>query len=161
LTGEKGHNVSIVFVNGCFDLFAIHHLRFLERAAQYGDWLVVGLNSDRSVRELKGPGRPFYPEQDRQRILEALSMVGAVHIFDSEDELDRLVSRLRPDVMVKGEEYRDKPITGAQHAKRLVILQGTFSGGITEGIVKRIREGAIACQVPTLSAVRQPVAIDL
>jgi rfaE bifunctional protein nucleotidyltransferase chain/domain len=94
----------LVFTNGCFDLIHVGHVRYLSSAKQLGDILVVGLNSDASVRSLKGQGRPLNSETDRAEVLAALKPVDHVVIFN-EMRVDRLVSLLRPDIYVKGGDY--------------------------------------------------------
>ncbi len=94
----------IVFTNGCFDLLHVGHVRYLAAAKQLGDILVVGLNSDASVRLLKGPDRPINPESDRAEILAALTVVDHVVIFQ-EMRVTRLISSLQPDLYVKGGDY--------------------------------------------------------
>ncbi len=95
----------LVLTNGCFDLLHVGHVRYLQSARQMGRSLVVGLNSDRSVRQLKGNTRPFIPEQERAEVLSALAVVSAVVIFP-ETTADRLISSLRPDLYVKGGDYQ-------------------------------------------------------
>ena len=94
----------IVFTNGCFDLLHVGHVRYLTAAKQLGDILVVGLNSDASVRQLKGPDRPINSESDRAEVLAALAVVDHVVIFH-EMRVSRLVTILRPDIYVKGGDY--------------------------------------------------------
>jgi rfaE bifunctional protein nucleotidyltransferase chain/domain len=94
----------IVFTNGCFDLLHLGHVRYLTAAKRFGDVLVVGLNSDASVRQLKGPDRPINSESDRAEILAALTVVDHVVIFQ-EMRVSRLVTILRPDIYVKGGDY--------------------------------------------------------
>ena len=94
----------IVFTNGCFDLLHVGHVRYLTAAKQLGDILVVGLNSDASVRQLKGPDRPLNSEADRAEILAALTVVDHVVIF-AEMRVNRLITILRPDLYVKGGDY--------------------------------------------------------
>ncbi|RMF53658.1 MAG: D-glycero-beta-D-manno-heptose 1-phosphate adenylyltransferase [Bacteroidetes bacterium] len=102
----------IVFTNGCFDILHLGHLTYLEEAAKLGDVLVVGLNSDESVRRLKGPSRPVFPQEARARLLAALEFVEAVLIFEEETPL-RLIEKIRPDVLVKGGDYTPETIVGA------------------------------------------------
>jgi len=102
----------IVFTNGCFDILHLGHLTYLEEAAKLGDVLVVGLNSDESVRRLKGPSRPVFPQEARARMLAALEFVEAVLIFEEETPL-RLIEKIRPDVLVKGGDYTLETIVGA------------------------------------------------
>jgi rfaE bifunctional protein nucleotidyltransferase chain/domain len=94
----------IILANGCFDLLHVGHIRYLEGAAALGDYLVVGINSDDQVVKLKGPGRPFMPEQERAEIVAALRMVDAVTIF-REPTVEELLLALRPEVHAKGTDY--------------------------------------------------------
>lgn len=106
----------IVFTNGCFDLLHIGHITLLEEARREGGRLVVAINSDLSVRELKGPGRPVVAENARARILAALSAVDAVVIFDEPTPL-AVIEMLRPDVIVKGGDYHESTVVGAKEAR--------------------------------------------
>lgn len=106
----------VAFTNGCFDLLHSGHVAYLEKARKTADCLVVGLNSDRSVRGLKGDGRPVNGEQDRARVLSALDSVDFVVIFDDETPLD-LISTLLPDVLVKGADWEENEIVGAPEVK--------------------------------------------
>ena len=100
---------TIVFTNGCFDLLHVGHITLLEQARREGDRLVVAINSDASVRGLKGPRRPIVGERERARILAALAAVDAVVIFDEATPL-RVIDSLRPDVIVKGGDYNEDTI---------------------------------------------------
>jgi rfaE bifunctional protein nucleotidyltransferase chain/domain len=102
----------IVFTNGCFDLIHPGHVRYLRAAKRLGDVLVVALNSDRSVRRLKGAGRPLVPQRDRCEVVAALEMVDYVTVF-SEDTPYALIQALAPDVLVKGGDWRPEQIVGA------------------------------------------------
>jgi D-beta-D-heptose 7-phosphate kinase/D-beta-D-heptose 1-phosphate adenosyltransferase len=102
----------IVFTNGCFDLLHVGHISLLEQARLFGDRLVVGLNSDASVAQLKGPLRPIVREQDRAKLLAALSAVDVVVLFGESTPM-KLIQAIRPDVLVKGEDYRKKTVIGA------------------------------------------------
>ena len=102
----------IVFTNGCFDLLHAGHVDYLEQARRCGQRLIVGLNTDRSVRALKGPERPVVGEMDRARVLAALAAVDAVVLFDEDTPL-ALIRALRPDVLVKGADYRPEQVVGA------------------------------------------------
>jgi rfaE bifunctional protein nucleotidyltransferase chain/domain len=102
----------LVFTNGCFDLLHRGHVDLLERARAYGDRLVVGLNSDRSVRDLKGPSRPFWSEEDRAAMLRALRCVDEVIIFDDETPA-RLIEQVRPEILIKGGDWPVEKIVGA------------------------------------------------
>lgn len=99
----------IVLANGCFDLLHVGHVRYLQAARALGDVLVVALNSDASVRRLKGAGRPVVGEGERAEIVAALRPVDAVVVFD-EDTVDSLVTRLRPDVQAKGTDYTEESV---------------------------------------------------
>lgn len=115
-TGKK-----VSFTNGCFDIFHAGHLQCLKRAKGLSDVLVVGLNSDDSVRKLKGPSRPLTPQDQRSEVLASVSCVDYVVIF-KEDTPKELVRLLRPDFLVKGEEYKNLPIAGAEYAGEVVFI---------------------------------------
>ena len=106
----------IVFTNGCFDLLHVGHVSYLEQARQQGDRLIVGLNTDRSVRALKGAGRPVIGQEDRARILAALAAVDLVVLFDEGTPLS-LIRTLRPQVLVKGADYREEAVVGAKEVR--------------------------------------------
>lgn len=106
----------IVFTNGCFDLLHPGHIELLRQAKALGSRLVVGINSDRSVRAIKGPSRPYLPQEDRKVILEALESVDEVVIFD-ELTPERLIKELSPDVLVKGGDWKEDEIIGSDHVK--------------------------------------------
>jgi D-beta-D-heptose 7-phosphate kinase / D-beta-D-heptose 1-phosphate adenosyltransferase len=113
--------VRVVFANGCFDILTVGHLHLLETAKRLGTHLIVGINSDSSVRRRKGPTRPINTEIDRARLLEAIHVVDEVRVFD-EDTPERLLHELRPDVYVLGEEYRDR-CPGAEFAGRVHFVE--------------------------------------
>ena len=116
----------MVFTNGVFDILHVGHVDLLRKAKAFGDVLVVGLNSDASVRRLKGPSRPINSQRDRAEILLSLSMVDAVCVFGEDTPLE-LIRALQPDVLVKGAEYSVAKIVGADDVK---------SAG---GIVRRVK----------------------
>lgn len=99
----------IVFTNGCFDILHFGHIQYLEKARKLGNVLVVAVNSDDSVKRLKGPSRPIHSEQDRARVLAALESVDAVIVFDDDTPLD-LIHSLRPHICVKGSDWKGKGI---------------------------------------------------
>ncbi|HYB42240.1 MAG TPA: adenylyltransferase/cytidyltransferase family protein [Candidatus Methylomirabilis sp.] len=99
----------IVLANGCFDLLHVGHVRYLREARALGDVLLVALNSDASVRRLKGRGRPVMPEAERAELVGALAVVDAVLLFD-DDRADGLIERLRPDVHAKGTDYDERSV---------------------------------------------------
>ena len=110
LERQRSAGRRVVFTNGCFDLLHAGHIEMLSFARAQGDSLVVGLNSDRSVRLIKGDSRPIYPAAERALILAALEVVDYVVVFD-ETRAERIVRAVRPDVLVKGEDWRDKTST--------------------------------------------------
>jgi D-beta-D-heptose 7-phosphate kinase/D-beta-D-heptose 1-phosphate adenosyltransferase len=129
----------IVFTNGCFDLLHIGHITLLEDARREGDRLVVGINSDASVSELKGPSRPIVGERERGRILAALAAVDAVVVFDEPTPL-LLIEELRPDVIVKGGDYTEETVVGAKEVRswggRLKIIPTVEGFSTTKLIAK-------------------------
>jgi len=132
----------IVWTNGCFDIIHAGHVLYLERAAREGDVLVVGLNSDRSVRKLKGPDRPIVPEDERALILSAFSAIGFVTVFDEESPLGA-IQTLQPDVYVKGGDYTVDTINQDErrlvegYGGRIAIIPGV-EGRSTTNIVRRL-----------------------
>ncbi len=108
LARAQARGKRIVFTNGCFDLLHVGHLRSFEQARSHGDVLVVGVNRDRRVRELKGPARPIIPEAQRAEMVAGFGVVDYVVLF-SEDTPSALIRALRPDVICKGSEYRGQP----------------------------------------------------
>jgi D-beta-D-heptose 7-phosphate kinase/D-beta-D-heptose 1-phosphate adenosyltransferase len=132
----------VVFTNGCFDLLHVGHVRLLRRASAEGDYLVVGLNADASVRRLKGEGRPIHPEAARAELLAALECVDAVTIFDEDTPLE-LIEALRPDVLAKGGDYRPEEVVGREVVEgdggRLVLIP-LVEGHSTTGIARRLAE---------------------
>jgi len=131
----------IVFTNGCFDLFHAGHLRTLRRAADFGDVLVVGVNSDTSVSAIKGTGRPIVPQEERVEMISALAFVDYVVVFDEETPYN-LIKAIRPDVLVKGEDWRGKKVVGEE----IVMARGgriefvkLVSGLSTTEIINKIR----------------------
>ncbi|OGS11695.1 MAG: hypothetical protein A2234_08370 [Elusimicrobia bacterium RIFOXYA2_FULL_58_8] len=110
-----------VFTNGCFDVIHAGHIATLETARSAGDFLFLGLNSDASVRRLKGPSRPLNKAGDRARVLAAMAAVDAVVIFTADTPLE-LIKALRPDVLVKGADYRRETVVGAGFAGRVLLI---------------------------------------
>ena len=105
----RGRGRRVVLANGCFDLLHVGHVRYLSAARGLGDALVVGLNSDASVRRLKGPGRPVIPADERAELIGALASVDLVVVFD-DDSAEALIARLRPDVHAKGTDYTEESV---------------------------------------------------
>jgi rfaE bifunctional protein nucleotidyltransferase chain/domain len=146
---EKRNGRRIVFTNGCFDLLHPGHIGSLEQARALGDALVVGLNSDASVRELKGVGRPVLPERERAEILASLECVDAVIIFDELTPRE-VIARLLPDVLVKGGDWPGNQIVGREEVEAAggrVVSIPVVPGYSTTAILRKIREGAPSSRV--------------
>lgn len=129
----------IVFTNGCFDILHRGHVEYLAQAAGLGDILIIGLNSDDSVRRLKGENRPLQDEEGRAMILSALSFVNHVVLFD-EDTPYELIKEIKPDVLVKGADYKEDEIVGADIVKSgggEVITIDFIAGYSTSTIIKK------------------------
>jgi rfaE bifunctional protein nucleotidyltransferase chain/domain len=138
---EKRNGRRIVFTNGCFDLLHPGHIRSLEAARALGDVLIVGVNSDESVRALKGTNRPVIPEQERAEILASLECVDAVTIFP-ELTPQRIIAALLPDVLVKGGDWPDDQIVGREEVERaggIVARVEIVPGYSTTEILQKIR----------------------
>lgn len=137
----RGQGRRIVFTNGCFDILHAGHVMYLEAAREFGDVLVVGLNSDDSVRRLKGPERPINVADDRARVLAALRCVDHVVEFADDTPLD-IITTLLPDVLVKGGDYTRDTVVGAdvveEHGGRVEIVQ-LLKGRSTTSIITRAR----------------------
>ncbi|MCL6622108.1 MAG: D-glycero-beta-D-manno-heptose-7-phosphate kinase [Syntrophobacterales bacterium] len=139
----KAQGKRVVFTNGCFDLLHVGHVKFLEDARRLGDVLVVALDSDASVRQVKGEGRPVLDEGQRQRLLAALAAVDFVTLFDSAD-LPRILAELQPDVLAKGSNYPEEQVAGREVVEayggevRLVPIREDIS---ISGIIHQIRNG--------------------
>ena len=132
----------VVFTNGCFDLLHVGHVRYLQDARALGDFLVLGLNSDSSVKKLKGPERPVQTQDDRAEILAALACVDFVVIFDEETPL-KLIETVQPDILVKGGDWPVEKIVGYQFVssqgglvKSLPFHQGRSTSSIIDRIMK-------------------------
>jgi D-beta-D-heptose 7-phosphate kinase/D-beta-D-heptose 1-phosphate adenosyltransferase len=112
-----------VFVNGTFDLLHPGHISLLNSANAYGDILLVAIDSDDRVKQLKGSGRPINNQEARKTILENLKPVDSVKFFSSEEELVKIIKRFSPDVMIVGSDYKDKRVIGSEYAKKLVFFK--------------------------------------
>lgn len=133
----------VVFTNGVFDLVHPGHIRYLRDARALGDALVVAINSDRSVRANKGPGRPINTADERGEVLAALAFVDAVVVFDEETPYE-IIRRLRPDVLVKGADWADDNIVGrdiVEGGGGRVVRMELAPGFSTTGIIDKVREG--------------------
>jgi D-glycero-beta-D-manno-heptose 1-phosphate adenylyltransferase len=138
---EKRNGRRVVFTNGCFDLLHPGHIRSLEAARALGDILIVGINSDESVRSLKGPSRPVIPEQERAEILASLECVDSVLIFDDLTP-QKVIAGLLPDILVKGGDWPGDQIVGREEVEAAggkVVLVDVVPGYSTTEILKKIR----------------------
>jgi len=131
----------VVFTNGCFDILHVGHVRYLEKAKACGDILIVGVNSDDSVRRLKGPTRPINPQEDRALILASLASVDFVVLFN-EDTPYELIKRIVPDVLVKGGDYAGKEVVGSDIAKEVRLIE-FVEGKSTTQTIQKIHEGSL------------------
>lgn len=136
LEAARGNGQKIVFTNGCFDILHAGHVSILEFARSKGDVLVVGLNSDASVKRLKGPTRPVNTQADRALVLAALESVSYVCLFE-EDTPYNLIKLVRPDVLVKGGDYKPAEIVGREFAKKVVRF-ALLKGRSTTNIIKKV-----------------------
>ncbi len=144
----KAKGKRVVFTNGCFDLLHIGHVRYLEEAKALGDVLVVGVNSDTSVRKLKGPKRPILPEEERTEVLSGLGCVDYVTLFDEIDPL-KLITSLRPDVLVKGGDWTKEQIVGRDEVERsggevfvIPFVKRASTSNLIQTILKRYEKSA-------------------
>ena len=136
----------IVFTNGCFDILHVGHVRYLEEAKSLGDVLVVGINSDRSVRGLKGPRRPILSAEERGEILSGLGCIDYITVFDEPTPF-QLISVLQPDVLVKGGDWTPEQVVGRETVEgaggRVIILpfvEGSSTTSIIEVILEKYEE---------------------
>ena len=134
----RARGKKIIFTNGCFDILHIGHVRYLETAKSYGDILILGLNSDRSVTSIKGKGRPINIQLDRAYMLAALEAVDYVVVFDEDTPYD-LIKAVKPDVLVKGSDYEGKKVVGQDIADELKLVQ-FVDGKSTTKTIKNIQK---------------------
>ena len=140
---SKNKDIKIVATNGCFDILHIGHIRSLQKAKTLGDILVIGINSDSSVKKLKGKNRPINPENERAEILAALSCVDIVTIFN-EDTGEKFLEQLKPDIYVKGSEYELDKLPEAYLVKKLggkTIQIPMIPGASTTNIIEKLKLG--------------------
>ncbi len=137
----KEEGKKVVFTNGCFDILHQGHIRYLSEAKKCGDFLIIGLNSDRSIRNIKGKKRPLVPEGARAELLAALCFVDGVVIFDEEDPL-AIIKYLQPQVLVKGADWTEEDIIGAElmkeiggEVRRIPVVPGISTSDIIRRIV--------------------------
>ena len=136
----KKDRQKVVFTNGCFDILHRGHIECLKKAKSLGDFLIVGLNSDSSVKKIKGDKRPINPQEDRAEILASLEVVDYVCIFEEETP-QKVINALVPDVLVKGGDYKQKKIVGKEvvesHGGRVFTVK-EIRAKSTKNIIKRI-----------------------
>lgn len=109
--------MKIIFVNGCFDVLHPGHIQLFKYAKSLGDYLIVAIDSDKRVSEMKGPERPIFSQSDRYQTLEAIRYIDVVHIFDSKEDLENLLKSIAPDIMIVGSDWKGKEVVGEQYAK--------------------------------------------
>lgn len=132
----KAQGKKIVFTNGCFDILHAGHVSSIEFAKSKGDILVLGLNSDSSIRRLKGPSRPVNKQADRALVVAALGAVDAVCLFSQDTPLE-LIKIIKPDVLVKGADYKNKEVVGSQFAGKVVLFP-LLKGLSTTNLINKI-----------------------
>lgn len=143
LANLREQGKKIVFTNGCFDLLHAGHVRYLNKAKQYGDLLVVALNTDASVRRLKGDTRPLVPQRERAEVLGGLAAVDYITFFDEETPA-AIISELKPQILAKGADYKIKDIVGNDFMKknngrvvRIPLAKGQSTSNIIKDIVRK------------------------
>lgn len=139
----KKEGKKIVFTNGCFDILHVGHMRYLEEAKSFGDYLFVGVNSDESVRRLKGPTRPINNEQDRAELLAGLKSVDYTVIF-TEDTPVELIEELKPSIHIKGGDYKKEDLPETKVVESYggeVYIVSLVEGKSTTNVVKKIQKG--------------------
>jgi len=137
----KAKKKTVVFTNGCFDVLHVGHIEYLSKAKSLGDILIIGLNSDKSVRKLKGEKRPVVSQKNRAKVLSALSVVDFVVIFNDLTPID-LIKTIKPDVLVKGGDWKTKDIVGADFVKSRggkVKSLRYIKGFSTKNLIKKIQ----------------------
>jgi rfaE bifunctional protein nucleotidyltransferase chain/domain len=134
----KQQKKKIVFTNGCFDLLHIGHVSLFQKAKTLGDVLIVAINSDKSLAGLKGPKRPLVPQKDRTKLLAALSCIDYVVVFGEQTPYE-LLSKLKPDILVKGGDYKIEDIVGREFVKK-VYRYPLVAGKSTTNLIKLIVE---------------------
>lgn len=138
---EKCKNKRIIFTNGCFDILHPGHIRYLKEAKKFGDILIVALNSDKSVRRLKGKNRPVFSENDRVEILSSLEFVDYIIIFN-ELSPKKLILSLKPNIQVKGGDYKEEEVLEKETMEKIggrVIIVPYYKGYSTTEIINKLR----------------------
>jgi D-beta-D-heptose 7-phosphate kinase/D-beta-D-heptose 1-phosphate adenosyltransferase len=132
---------TVVFTNGCFDVMHRGHIEFLRFCKSQGDVLIVGLNSDNSVRTIKGPGRPINNQHDRSAVLAALETVDYITVFDEADPLN-LIKRIKPEILVKGQDWADKGVVGREFVESCggkIVLAPLVEGKSSSATIEKIK----------------------
>lgn len=140
-TAHRASGHRLAFTNGCFDILHVGHLHTLQEARRQGEILIVGLNSDKSVARLKGPGRPYNNQKDRARLLSGLFCVDYVTLFEEDTPLE-LIKRVRPDVLIKGGDYQANDILGKDFVKEYggeVLTTPFLAGRSTTDLLHQLR----------------------
>ena len=142
----KSQNQRVVFTNGCFDILHLGHVDYLEKARALGDKLIVGVNTDASVSQLKGPNRPLQDEMSRARIMASLLFIDAVVLFGEETPYE-LIKALVPDILVKGDDYSVQNIVGHDivlqnggEVKTIALVKGYSTSNVVDKIKRQIKE---------------------
>jgi len=141
LTWHRKGKKTIVFTNGCFDVIHRGHIEYLEFCKSQGDVVVVGVNSDSSVKIIKGPARPINNQNDRAIVLAALEMVDYITLFDEPDPLN-LIKKVKPDVLVKGEDWAEKGVVGREFVESLggkVVLAPLVEGKSSTETIEKMK----------------------
>ena len=127
----------VVFVNGCFDILHPGHIKLFETARSFGDHLIVAIDSDSKVKEMKGYTRPINSQEDRKIVLESIRYIDEVKIFYSKHELEQLVREIKPDIMMVGSDWKGKEVVGSDYAKEVRFFD-RIPGFSTTEIIERI-----------------------
>jgi len=142
LPGLKAQGKKVVFTNGCFDILHVGHVRYLKKAKSLGDILIIGLNTDRSVRIIKGKNRPIVPEKERAEVLSALEFVDYIVFFNEPDPL-HLIEALKPDILAKGADWSKDRIIGREIVENLggrVVRVPMVAGASSTGLIEKIKK---------------------
>jgi D-beta-D-heptose 7-phosphate kinase/D-beta-D-heptose 1-phosphate adenosyltransferase len=145
---HRRQNQTVVFTNGCFDVMHRGHIEFLRFCKSQGDVLIVGLNSDNSVKTIKGPDRPINNQHDRSAVLAALETVDYITVFDEADPLN-LIKRIKPDILVKGQDWADKGVVGREFVESYggkVVLAPLVEGKSSSATIEKIKSLGKDCK---------------
>ena len=130
--------MSKVFINGCFDILHVAHLKMFERAFMLGENVMVGIDSDKRITKMKGSDRPINNQEDRKRMLQAIKWISKVEIFSSGEELEEMIKTFNPDFMIVGSDWATKKVIGSEFAKKLIFFE-RVEGISTTNIIQKIR----------------------